>query len=238
MGYPILNNKEARNSQFLLEQQKLGYLPENEIYQEETIETNKLFLLVCEGANTERYYFEAFPVPSKTIVVRGGYSGGKMYLIKEAKKLAQEDKYTDHEVWCVFDFDVKLNNASQKQDFDNAVKEAKNNGYKVAFSNDCFELWFLLHNKLIQNQHHRKEYFDMLTDLWDQHLGGKSYESEGKTTTCSRSSYKRLLPQQPTAIAFAKQLHKAVVDGRPYHQMNPCTTVYELVEELNKYIKK
>jgi hypothetical protein len=237
MTYQILN-KEARNAQFLQQQQVLGYLPEDNIYEEESIEPNKKFLLVCEGANTEKYYFEAFPVPSKTVEVRGGYGGGKLYLVSEAKKLAKEEKYQDHEVWCVFDFDVKLNNTHQKQDFDNAIAEAMRNDYKVAFSNDCFELWFLLHNKLIQNQHHRKEYFDMLTKLWSEYLEGRSYESGGKRVMCSEGTYKRLLSQQTSAIVFAKQLHNAMQDGRPYHQMNPCTTVYELVEELNKYIKK
>jgi|GEM_PF-3154200 len=58
------------------------------------------------------------------------------------------------------------------------------------------------------------------------------------TIYSSGGIYKRLLPQQPAVIINAKQLHKAVSDGRPHHQMNPCTTVYELVEELNKYIKK
>ena len=211
---------------------------------EETLAVAKRFLLVCEGKNTEPLYFESFlkgyPVPTKeveTVKTEGGYGGGKMYLINEAKKLADSPKYKDYdEVWCIFDYDVKYGHSRQKEDFDNAVSEALRNGYRVAFSNDCFELWFVLHYKPIQNEHHRQEYYDMLTELWKTELKSRSYESCGKDAAFCKQTYKRLLPLQEQAVKRAKQLHAVANDGRPSHQMNPCTTVYELVEELNQYL--
>ena len=137
-------------------------------------------------------------------------------------------------MWCIFDYDVKPDNASQKQDFDNAIAEALRSGFKVAFSNDCFELWVVLHYKLVSSQHHRTEYYDMLSDVWKGPLGRRSYESAGKEIRFSEGLYKALLPNQAEAIKRAKQLHEEYLAGTPCHQMNPCTTVYELVESLNE----
>ncbi len=237
MAYPTLN-KDERNAQFLLQQQELGVLPESVNYLEDDILPAKKFLLVCEGANTEKYYFEAFPVATKTVEVLGGYGGSKMYLVDKAKAFADDEKYAGYEVWCVFDFDVKYGHPNQKQDYDNAIAEALRVGFRVAFSNDCFELWFLLHDRLINGQHHRTEYYEMLTDLWRAHLNNHSYESSGKEASACEGLYKRLESSQSQAINFAKRLHSQQAAGIPYHQMNPCTTVYELVEELNKYLKK
>jgi len=167
--------------------------------------------------------------------VKGGFAGGKMYLINEAQKLSKKEEYQNHEIWCVFDFDVKFDNPKQKQDFDNAIKKGNRINFKMAFSNDAFELWFLLHYKLIQNQHHRIEYFEQLTEIWDlEH----SYQSMGKQNDFCEGHYERLLLRQEQAINNAEILFNKVNDRRPFHKMNPCTTVFHLVRELNKYIRR
>lgn len=62
--------------------------------------------------------------------------------IKEKKYGNRQSKSTvrnkDTEYWCVFDVDTHPN---LKQ----AVQEAEANGIRVAVSNPCIELWFLLH---------------------------------------------------------------------------------------------
>jgi hypothetical protein len=228
-------NKEERNKQFLASLSEQFGLDAQSPYEEETIDQNRKFLIVCEGANTEVRYFECFPVVNKSVItVLGGYGGGKKYLVRKAAEIADKETYQQHEVWCVFDYDVKADNPNQKQDFDNAITMAKDKGYHVAFSNDCFELWIMLHYKYIQNEHHRTEYYDMLTTEWDlEH----SYESMGKDDDFAKTLYKKLLPLQPRAIRGAKNLVAANADGRPYHRMNPCTTVFELVEQLNQYLR-
>lgn len=167
--------------------------------------------------------------------VVGGFGGGKVYLVRKAIEIAQSPEYKGYEVWCVFDYDVKLSNLKQKSDFNDAINMAHQSGFHVAFSNDCFELWFVLHFKYIQNQHHRQEYFNMLSDLWQDRLNAQKYEDFGKTVNGCQHIYKWLLPSQDQAISAAKRLHDEKNDGSPFHQMNPCTTVYLLVSELNKY---
>ena len=47
------------------------------------------------------------------------------------------------QVWCVFDVDDFYKNDSQG--LLNAIKNAQENNIKIAFANQCFELWILLH---------------------------------------------------------------------------------------------
>ena len=80
------------------------------------------------------------------------------------------------------------------------------------------------------------EYYERISQLW-----GISYERQGKGTLFCRSVYQRLLEDesasQVTAIRNAERLHLEKAKVPPADQ-NPCTTVYQLVAELNKYLKK
>jgi hypothetical protein len=122
-------SKASANEAYL---KTIGFVKDASPYQEETIDKNKLFLLVCEGENTEPGYFEGFPVPTKQVLIDGG-RGSKTALVDYAIKLKGESEYADREIWCVFDFDVKPDEAAEQ------------NGLKTAWSNDAFELWFVLH---------------------------------------------------------------------------------------------
>jgi len=235
MPYPKPNKTERSKGYFAGKKDQGEILPFGRD-QMANIQKAKKFLIVCEGINTERAYFESFPVVQMDIVtVIGGFPGGKQYLVREALKLSAKVEYKNHEVWCIFDFDVKYDNLKQKDDFNAAIQLGLANSFKMAFSNDAFELWFVLHYKLIHSQHHRKEYFDMLTEKWDlEH----SYESMGKEEEFCKTIYKKLLPHQNMAMKHAEKLFNEKNDGRPYHEMNPCTKVFELVKELNKYIRR
>src|SRR5579872_6040604 len=130
-------NKARANEVYL---RSLGIQKDSNPYREETIDKNKLFLLVCEGLNTEPGYFEGFPVPTKKVLIEGG-CGSKTALVDYAIKLKQDPVYTDREIWCIFDFDVKPDEAAtQSADFNGAIRKAEQNGLKTAWSNDAFEL--------------------------------------------------------------------------------------------------
>ena len=99
-------------------------------------------LIVCEGKNTEPSYFEQFKLSSATIKTVGqGYN--TVSLVRQAIALKKKGEYT--KVWCVFDADPKPNNTKQSQNFNNAIKMAKANKFGVAYSNQAFEYWLLLH---------------------------------------------------------------------------------------------
>ena len=193
---------------------------------------NKTFLIVCEG-QTEEQYFRSFPVLSATVhPVQTGNSN--TVLVDEAIRLQRKENYD--EVWCVFDFDVNPLIEGQGKDFNQAIRTAQDRGFHCAYSNDSFELWFVLHYQYLDQQFHRTQFYQALSRYW-----GVSYERVGKTLTFARDIYRRLADDsaasQVSAIGHARRL-LALQEGKPCHLQNPVTTVFKLVERLNEHCRR
>jgi len=136
-------------------------------YSSRKIDTRELrqnFLIVCEGEKTEPKYFEAFPVPKDVVDIRGlGQNPSK--LVNSTKKIIEqkEEGYYD-QVWCVFDRDDWT-----AEDFNNAIANSKIQEIKVAYSNEAFELWYVLHFEFLNSGIPRSDYIKKLDGL----LGNK-----------------------------------------------------------------
>jgi len=186
-------------------------------------------LIVCEGAKTERYYFEAFGINKELIKVEvNGAGRSKDSLVKYAIELknaaeSRNDKYA--EVWCVFDRDAYPIDPQDRHKFNSAIVLARTNQIKAAYSNDAFEIWYILHFEYFQNAWSRDEYMNKLTKLL-----GSEYKKNDKTM------YKILKDKQETAIKNAERLFNSY---QPHNSEsdNPCTTVHRLVEYLNDYLE-
>ncbi len=134
MGKPI--KKTDRNKDWNRKIKKKSFFETSKNRKEKT------YLIICEGVNTEPNYFESFRL--HTINIESfGLGMSKTSLIKSIHKIVQSrEKDKEQEVWCVFDMDVKYDESiTQKEDYNNAITLAQSYGYKVAYSNDCFELW-------------------------------------------------------------------------------------------------
>lgn len=203
-------------------------------YQIETIPLRKSILIVCEG-QTEKLYFESFPVLGLKVeaIDLGGQS--KTKLVENTQKILEKSEYEYDEVWCVFDMDFK-NGANEYADFDNAIEKANILNYNVAYSNDSFELWFYLHYNKIEAQQLRTFYYEQLS----QKLG-INYEREGKKYAFCQKLYAILLndeqASQERAIKNAEELYESQ-KYLVYHKQNPVTTVYKLVQTLNENIRE
>jgi len=201
----------------------------------ESKEQAKIFLIICEGENTEPTYFKSFPLGNATIESYG-LGSSKTALVKQILQvLESEANAKQKEVWVVFDFDIHPEQvAKQKEDYNNAIALAEKNGLKVAYSNDSFELWLLLHYQPLDTHWTRHNYYQKLSELWNC-----NYEKEGKKVEFCRSIYRRLIEDkaanQEEAIAHAKKLYEAHKDKNPADK-NPCTLIHQLVQELNKYL--
>lgn len=194
----------------------------------------KRFLIICEGENTEPYYFRSFPVATAEVKAFGT-GRSKTSLVDHAVFLvSQEIPDPERDVWIVFDmdYDPSKDESIQRNDFNQAIRLAEKNGFRVAYSNDAFELWFVLHYQLLEAALTRSEYYEQIGNRW-----GMSYERQGKGAQFCREIYQRLLANQDTAIRYADRLYQQQAGSQPADQ-NPCTTVYQLVKELNKYLKK
>jgi len=201
----------------------------------ESKEPAKLFLIICEGENTEPSYFKSFPLGNAT-VESYGLGSSKTALVKQILQLLEsEADAKQKEVWVVFDFDIHPEQiAKQKEDYNNAIALAEKNGLKMAYSNDSFELWFLLHYQPLDTPWTRFNYYQKLGELWNC-----NYEKEGKKIEFCRAIYRHLTEDttanQGEAIVRAKKLYEEHKSNNPADK-NPCTTVYQLVQELNKYL--
>lgn len=233
MTYPKPNKQKA-NADYL---RSIGFATEDS-YNEEQKDQNKTFLIICEGENTEPSYFKAFPVPTNVVEVIGGCNSRTAF-VDGALRLKNESKYSGREVWCVFDYDVHPEQSStQQNDFNSAINKAELHGMKCAWSNDAFELWFVLHYDKLETPLSRKELYQKLKKEW--HL--QSFQSEAKTADFCAGHYQRHggmeSEAQKLAIRHAKGLHESYNGSRDFAKQCPCTTVYLLVEELNKCLKR
>jgi len=193
-----------------------------------------LFRIYCEGENTEPEYFKSFPVNTETEVFAIGLGRSRTALVEKVIELLEEGGFLkgqanydkDRQLWCVFDFDENEETGT-REDFNNAIELAHRHDLKVAYSNDAFELWLVLHYQYIDSALTRYEYYEILSKQMNL-----NYEKEGKTKAFAKTLYWLLLEKQPKAIKHAEDLHNLQEDQN-YCDQNPCTTVYKLVEALN-----
>ena len=184
--------------------------------QVDRVDGRKSFLIVCEGEKTEPGYFERFRVP--TLVIRiVGTGKNPATVVKEALRLRAEENDAYDQVWCVFDKDDNPCDA-----FDNAIHQAVERGLYVAYSNQSFELWYLLHYDYFNTALARQEYMDRLSGYI-----GKKYE---KNDTAIHGILKARVT---TAVRNAERL---LTQYDPPHpgQDDPSTTVHRLVTTLLK----
>jgi hypothetical protein len=203
-------------------------------YKIETIPIKKTILIVCEG-QTEKIYFESFPVLGVKIKAIDLKGQAKLKLVESTKEIVENAKEEYNEIWCVFDMDVKRG-AVEFADFDNAISKALLLDYKVAYSNDAFELWFYLHFNITDSQQLRSYYYRELGKRF-----GINYVKDGKKYAFCLKIYDILKndknSSQEKAIERARSLFERQ-ENLPYHQQNPNTKVYKLVEELNRNLKR
>jgi hypothetical protein len=189
-------------------------------------------LIVCEGINTEPSYFRQFRLSSATIKTVGG-GRNTISLVTKAIQLSKQNNYD--QVWCVFDkddFSVK--------DFNNAIVIAKANNLLIAYSNQAFEYWILLHlddhqGGQMQRKDYNKKINELLIPFKLSYDGTMSkiitQEIFGVLESVDAKSKKKRLD---LAIMRAKRNFNKFDHSNPASEESS-TTVYMLVEEINKY---
>lgn len=182
------------------------------------------FLIVCEGENTEPDYFNAFRLTSANVKAVG-QGINTVRLVQKAISIKEEEKRKGNrfdQYWVVFDKDDFPNN-----DFNNAIVLAQKNGFRVAYSNQAFELWFLLHFCLIEGSMHR--------NLYEEKLNTYLNFVYSKVKGMGTQMYNVLQVKQAEAIKNSTIILQNM-EGISPAQAESSTTVHLLVEELNKYL--
>ncbi len=167
-------------------------------------------LIVCEGEKTEPQYFRAFRLPSVRVE---GAGKNTLSLVEYAIDLSEEGY---EQVWCVFDRD-----SFPAQTFNAAIQKAKAKGLRVAYSNEAFEIWYMLHFDFHTSGLSRTLYADKLTERL-----GRPYKKNDPAI------FESLRPRQDQAIKHARRLLEDYGPSHNPERDNPCTTVHLLVEQL------
>ncbi len=208
------------------------------IREEAKITQKPTILIVCEGENTEPSYFRQFKLATATIRPIGeGYN--TISLVKRAIALSKENTYD--QVWCVFDADPKPSNPSQAKNFNDAIKLAAKNNFGIAYSNQAFEYWLILH----LNDHqgggmNRSDYNNKINKLLKPF--GISYDGD-RSKIVTEDFFEVLDGFDIKANKERKLLaiERAERNYNSFDHTNPATeesstTVFRIVKELLKYI--
>lgn len=189
-------------------------------------------LIVCEGHNTEPSYFNNFKLSSATVKSVGeGYN--TISLVKRALKLSQRTTYD--QVWCVFDKDD-----FDEDNFNAAIKLANQNNFGVAYSNQAFEYWIILHFNDHQGGGITRNLYDKLIN---KYLKPFNLKYDGKKSkiisvdmfdTLESIEKKSGKSRRILAIERAKRNYQLLNHQNPAKEESS-TTVFKLVEELDKY---
>lgn len=200
-------------------------------------------LIVCEGEKTEPNYFEAFR--RKLVGGEGdrvcviGIGDNTLSLVDKAKEIVEERRRGDqppfYHVWVVFDKDD-----FPDEHFDNSVfaiqqEDAKFKSgvfphWHAAWSNEAFELWYLLHfQETLGGPVGRKDLCERLSGYFRSEYGIKDGYHKNDPRV-----FDLLEPRMADALCRGKRAFLSCT-GKPPHACNPATRVFELVNQLRAY---
>lgn len=197
-----------------------------------TLNTRPFILIVCEGTRTEPNYFRSFEIFTNDVIDLDVEGLGKhtLDLVEKAdliKKKNEKNKGINYSiVWVVFDKD-----SFSDEEFNLAIDKAKNKSFKVAYSNECFEIWYFLHFYFCDSSIDRHNLFRKIDDIFHKEYKC-SYEKNAENI------YNLIIEKQDFAIKNAKCLFDYFNSNKiSPAKSNPSTTVFLLVKELNEYKK-
>lgn len=200
-------------------------------------------LIVCEDQVTEPYYFKQFKnkFPDETVYLREIGTGKKPkgiieQTIRERDKLAVEARKLVDEVWAVFDKDDEGSNATTLASFNDAWKLAEQENINIAFSNEVFELWLLLHFKDVDSNvpiPRSAIYSAIESSIISFETHKLFVYKHGKADVIDAVT---ILGNQRRAIERAEKLLEKQKGKQPIDS-NPSTTVHILVRKLNELIE-
>lgn len=198
------------------------------------------YYIFCEGEQTEPHYFAGFkrliehnPIYKDMVLIEiEPCAAETLRVIGMAERYVEKNNIQKGQIWCVYDKD-----SFPAEHFNGVVERAnmlnKDNPqlqYHAAWSNECIEFWFILHFVYYMANNHRTEYIDFLNNKFRE-LGVGKYQKN--MTNIFDVLMENGDPK--LAIRYAKRIIKNG-QGRTPTEIAPGTKVYELVEELGKFL--
>lgn len=179
-------------------------------------------LILCEDTKSSRDYLDRFPHDKDQVEIdcigTGMNTDSLMENAIDRAKKARDEGAPYERVWVVFDKDD-----FPPKNFNRAFDLARaHNEITPCWSNECFEIWYLLHFHYRDTAIGRNDLWPEISDLLKE-----KYDKADDTL------HSKLDEKLETALKNAKKLafqNRVIGDSR----RNPSTRVHELVEALRK----
>lgn len=191
-------------------------------------------LIITEGTKTEPNYFNAIKnlinlnYSEKIHLEIVGAGDNTINLFEKAKQLVKDNPNGYKHVWIIYDTDD-----FPKDRIDVVPDLCKNESdsdckYHAIWSNQCVELWFLLHFSFMHSDLHRDEYKSKLSEKLNV-IGAGDYHKNREDMFLILKDY------IDVAVKNAKQLDM-MNSGKTPSKSAPGTKVFELIEKLKPYM--
>lgn len=187
--------------------------------------------IVSEGIKTEVAYMSGFAsainekysnfTTGERIKVKGTGKNCQI-LLRYARKAVEEEMPQATIVWLMYDKDDFLLDNFDNTQF-SAEQRLDSRRFKVAWSNESLELWFVLHFQDLSANVGRDKYIKILENCCSYRKNDPNLFELMKANT-------------EMAINRAKKQYNAYSKDIPPSRRCPATKVFELVEELGKYL--
>ena len=223
--------------------------------------TSKIIFLSCEGSVTEEEYIEVLSqiydgvkgrvqlisvaedevhtVPKKRTREQNQVLGKSKpwQLVERINKFKKEkeakyefSKYPEDEFWIVSDVDDNLDH--HKTEFEDAIKECEEKGYKYAISNPFFEIWLLLHHDEVNEEDRKYAVTEVHPYEPTDHFKIR-LEQKGAPLIGNDKKHLREADYSDEKVRLAVRRAKELVTGK--NEKIPSdygTYVYQIIEEI------
>jgi hypothetical protein len=198
------------------------------------------YYIFCEGEQTEPQYFSSFkkyiesnPIYKNLVLIEIEPCGAEtMRVISQAEEFVRKNKVKKGQIWCLYDKDSfpaeRFNGVHDRAVFLNRLNSDLQ--YHAAWSNECIEYWFLLHFSYYTSNNYRSKYIEFLNSKFAE-LKLNKYAKNMDNIFDILLQY----GNPKLAIRYAKRIIEEN-KGKTPAMIAPGTKVYELVEELAKYL--
>ncbi|MDX1908110.1 MAG: RloB family protein [Bacteroidia bacterium] len=197
----------------------------------------KYHLIICEGEKTEPNYFKTLKhkLPRGVIeyIEIEGTGTNTASLIEEAIRLRTQKEAAYGRkfdfTWAVFDRD-----SFPAANFDNAILKGEHSKPPIhcAWSNEAFELWYLLHLAFVNTGMPREDYKSRIEHWLTNRMGTPFIYQK------NRNDMYQILQEygnEAQAIKWAQQLDQQY-GNHQFSSHNPRTRVHVLIQELNRLL--
>lgn len=199
------------------------------IKQTKKIQDIKIFIAL-EDKKSSRFYFNDLIKDKKILahvkVIPHQKCTDPKHVLSTAEEYIEKTNIAQYDrAWIVVDKD-----SFTADNFKSIFEKARESKFCIAYSNECYELWLLLHFKDIYNFKNRQNIIKELNFEFKKAFG-KEYDK------ASHNVYVMVKDRQTKAIERAKEIIKRIEQNEgevnPYNN-NPSTFLHLLIECLNK----